>query len=110
MNNCMNHSNDFYSNKRIIEAYYGESVKVESVTQKIVDAILFLFSFLWKILSSATVRYIAKLVTMAGCLVGFVGIIGAMERGTLGLLAGILIALPLLVVEYFCLSPRNQRP
>ena len=107
MNAYYNKNEAFDSNKRIIEAYFGESVRVQNRVQKLLEQVLYLLSALLQLLSSASVRRVAKVTSVAVLLVGFVGVIGAMESGALGLGAGLLIGAALVCLEILCLRPHR---
>ena len=95
------------SNKGIVEAYFGESVKTVSGWERALERILSVLALIVSFLCSDLCRRIAKATSVAVCLVGFVGVIGAMERGTLGLGLGLLIGAILLGIEVLCLRPRH---
>ncbi len=97
------------SNKGIMEAYFGEAVKTVSPWDKMIGGILSVLSLIIGILSGDVCRRIAKAFSVAVCLIGFVGVIGAMERGTLGLGLGLCIGMLLLVIEFLCLRPHHRK-
>lgn len=107
MNAYYNKNEAFDSNKRIIEAYFGESLKTAGTGQKVLDALFSWLSVFLRVLTCATARRIAKATAVAVTLVGFVGVIGAMERGVLGLGLGLAIGTILLGIEYLCLRPHR---
>ena len=96
------------SNKRIIEAYFGESVKTVGAGQKLLNSILSWLSVLLRVLSCTAARRIAKATAVAVTLVAFIGVIGAMETGALSLGLGLAIGTILLGVEYLCLRPQRS--
>lgn len=109
MNAYYDKNEQVYSNKGIMEAYFGESVKTVGGLERALGAILSALSLILSILTCDVVRRVAKALSVAVCLVGFVGVIGAMERGTLGLGLGILIGMLLLGLEVLCLRPRHRK-
>lgn len=100
MNRCYDENQFLNSNNRIFDGYFTEVAKRESAWKRSARTVL---EGLKKAVSSARVRRTAKAVSFTGCLVGFVGIIGAMEAGSLALGAGLLLGACLLAVEYLCL-------
>lgn len=103
MNTYFEKNENFSSNSRIFEAYFTEAVKPAGTFQKCLDSMLYLLSALLRILTGATVRRIAKVSAVALSLVGFIGVIGAIERGSLGIGMGLLLGAILLGIEYLCL-------
>lgn len=109
MNAYYNKNEQVYSNKGIMEAYFGESVKTVSGWERALEGILSVLALIASVLCSDLCRRIVKAFSVAVCLVGFVGVIGAMERGTLGLGIGILIGMSFLGIEALCLRPRHRK-
>ena len=107
MNAYYNKNEAFDSNKRIIEAYFGESVRAESPFKKLFEQVLYLLSVVLQALTCTAVRRVAKATTVAILLIGFVGVIGAMESGALGLGTGLLIGGLLVGLEILCLRPHR---
>lgn len=107
MNTYFERNGKFDSNNRMIDAYFGEAVKVANPVAKAIDSILSLLFRLWQILCSATARRVIKASTVALSLVGLVGIIGAIESGSLALGMGLILGLGLIGIEYLCLRPRR---
>ena len=91
------------SNSRIFNAYYGSQSKRES---RLGARVAKLRAILGALVSARTLR-VARAVTFSTVLVAFVGIVGAMEHGTLGLGAGLVISAFLLAVELLCLYPHR---
>ncbi|MBR3893631.1 MAG: hypothetical protein IKJ35_00635 [Clostridia bacterium] len=108
MNTYFDQNEGFNSNKRIFEAYYQEARKPAGKLQRALDALLSSLSSLAKTETRAKVIRLAKACGVAVSLIGFVGVIGAMERGTLGLGSGLLIGALLIGAEYLCLRGRRQ--
>ncbi len=103
MNRYMEHSTDFNSNKRIIEAYFGASEARPSLTLRTRKCLLAILSAIISALTCERAKTLMCPISLSLCLFGFVGVIGAMERGTIGLGLGLLIGLCLIGLEYLCL-------
>ncbi len=100
MNRCCDENQFLNSNNRIFEGYFTEVAKREGAWRRSLrDA----FGAVKKAVLCARARRTAKAVAFTGCLVGFVGIIGAMEAGSLALGTGLLLGAGLLLIEYLCL-------
>ena len=95
----------FNSNKRIFEAYYKEAEIKPSILQRVADFWLALLS----VLTSERARTVAKAASVALCLIGLIGIAGAIENGTLSIGVGILVATVLLGIEFFSLKKSGKR-
>ena len=108
MNAYFDNNRDFNSNSRIIEAYFTETVRRPSAAWKASKALLSMLEALLATLTCAKAKCIFKALSVAVCLIGFVGIIGAMEQGTLGLGAGLLMGMLFVGIEYLCLRRRPQ--
>ena len=98
----------FETNKRIIEAYFTDTTVAPGHLERGLQAVLTALFVFWKMLTGTVARRIFKASGVALSLIGMVGIIGAMERGTLSLLAGLLIGTVLIGIEYLCLRPRRS--
>ena len=108
MNAYYNQPERIDTNKRIIEAYFSDVTTAPGVFSRATDAFLAFLFAMWKALTSEAARRVAKALGVALSLVGLVGIVGAIERGTLGLGAGLLIGLAIVSIEYLCLRPRHS--
>ena len=108
MNAYFDHNEQFNTNKRIIEAYFTDVTVAPNRMERAINAVLAFLFACWKVLSGERVVRIAKVSGVALSLIGMVGIIGAIERGTLALWAGLCIGLVLLGIEYLCLRPRHS--
>ena len=87
--------NDFQnkiSDSRIIEGYFEELEPVKTIGQRMADAVKAIFS-------SALVRRFARPLSLTLSLVGVAGIIGAIERGRMGVFAGLLLGLLVIALE-----------
>ena len=96
------------TNKRIIEAYFTDISTSPAWPTRAADAMISFLFALWKALTCEVARRITKASCVAISFIGMIGVIGAMERGTLALWAGLLIGLALVGVEYLCLRPRHS--
>lgn len=107
MNTYFERNEQFDSNNRIIEAYFGEAVKVVNPIARAIDSVLSLLFCLWQTLTSATARRVAKASSVVLSLIGLACIIGAIESGALALGMGLILGLGLVAIEYLCLRPRR---
>ena len=107
MNAYFENNGSFNSNKRIIEACFTEAAKPVGLTRRIGELLLSMPIAFFSAITSAKTKSFLKLFSVAASLCGFVGVIGAMERGTLGLGAGLLIGMLLVAIEFLCLR-RHQ--
>ncbi len=102
--------NEYYSsNKGILEAYLGECVPSPNKLKKVLGGMRIFWNTLCAALLSKKVLCVLKALGMAISLVGFVGIIGAMEHGKLQLGTGLFIGALLLAVEILCLRPHTRQ-
>ena len=108
MNKYFDNGDEYISNKRIFEAYFTEAERVEGPLKKWVDSFLFILSCVITALTSARAKAIYRVLTVALCLVGFIGTIGAVERGTLSMGAALLIGLALVGIEILCLKKHRH--
>lgn len=101
MNASYEKNGRFDSNSRIFEGYYTESAPRTDGLRKALEALR----------SSEKARTVSTTLRVLGTalsLVGFVGVIGAMESGSLSLLKGLAIGAILIGVEYLCLRRRRS--
>lgn len=101
MNASYERNGRFDSNSRIFEGYYTESAPRASKLRNALESIC----------ASEKARTLFATLRVFGTalsLVGFVGVIGAMENGSLSLLNGLLLGSLLLSVEYLCLRRRRS--
>lgn len=103
MNTYYQKSERSNSNNDVFEKYFWGEVRHVSTWKKATDRILALISAFLLLLTSARVRTVARVSFAALSLVGFIGVIGAMESGSLRLDVGLLIGACLLGVEIVCL-------
>ena len=103
MNASFEKNSTFNSNSRIFDAYFVETAQTASMGRRAVDTLSACVASARSIWKYSAISRILRAVGVAASLVGFVGIIGAMERGTLGLGAGLVMGLLLMGMEYLCL-------
>ena len=107
MNTTFDKNINFDSKSRIFETCFEEAKKLAKQIFRGVDSFLCIIIALLNALTSAKTVAIFKLLGVAGALIGFVGIIGAVEQGTLTLGTAFLIGAILIGIEYLCLRPRR---
>ena len=107
MNAYFDHNERIDTNNRIIEAYFSDVTVAPGLLSRLADGLLSFLFAMWKALTCDVARRVIRACEVAVSLVGLVGIVGAMERGTLALGAGLFIGLALVGVEYLCLRPRH---
>ena len=108
MNAYYENNGRFSSNNRIFEGCFPETKKSHGTLQGLRRKLTSSVTALAKALSDSRVCRFAKAISLAVSLVGFVGVIGAIEHGGIGLGTGLLIGSVLLGVEYLCLRGRRQ--
>lgn len=91
-----------YSNNDIFGDYFNVGVR-HSKMRKAADAMLTALSSILAFLTATRTRVAARAVGFGLCLVGFVGIIGAMETGAISLGFGLILGAALLGIEVLCL-------
>lgn len=108
MNAYYENKGSFNSNSRIFEGYFTEPERTSNWLRETLKKLVAFLYTLVRVLTDSRVCRIAKAVSVAISLIGFVGVIGAIEHGTLGLGMGLLIGAFLLGFEYLCLRGRRQ--
>lgn len=108
MNKYFDDKTEFISNKRIFEAYFTETKVEPSPLKKRLNALLSLLLSLLAVLTSARARALFKAGAVVFCLIAFVGIIGAVERGSLSMGAALPIGIALIAIEILCLKKRTH--
>ena len=97
--------NDIYnSNSRIYEGNFTDTTKEKKSEKGLIELLVFMLQMLF----GQTFLYKAKLVLVAFSLIGFIGVVGAMEAGSLGMGSGLLIGAVLIAIEYLCLKGRHR--
>ena len=109
MNTTFEQNRSFNSNNRIFEGYFEESTQSIGKLRRRLDSFLYIIASILTAMTSAKAIALFKVIGVACSLVGFVGIIGAVECGTLGFGAGFLLGALLIGVEYLCLRPKRRR-
>ncbi len=102
MNISYQNNEHIYSNNDIFADYFNVGAR-PSKMRKAVDAWLAALSMILAFLTAARTRVIARAIGFGLCLVGFVGIIGAMEAGAISLGFGLILGATLLGIEVLCL-------
>ncbi len=102
MNISYQNNGHIYSNNDIFADYFNVGAR-PSKMRKAVDTLLAALSVILSFLTAARTRVIARTVGFSISLVGFVGIIGAMETGAISLVLGLVLGALLLGVEVLCL-------
>ncbi len=107
MNAYYGENKQVVSNKRIYDGFFTENARSESKLQKLLSLLFsFLFSTL-SLLTNTTAKRIVKTTVVALSLVGIVGVIGAVECGTLGMGHGLLLGAVFIGIEFLCLYKRG---
>ena len=104
MNKYFDRNDVINSNSRIYEGYFTDVSNTKNPLKKLSDILFLILRFL----SGQTLIRTIKTVMVALSLIGFLGIIGAMENGTLGFGTGLLIGTLLLAIEYLCLRGHHR--
>lgn len=109
MNAYFENNGAFNSNSRIFEGYFTETETRTGRLQRTWEKLFFRMAGFARALTDSRICRLIKSITVALSLIGFVGVIGAMERGGLGIGAGLLIGVALVGLEYLCLRSRRQK-
>ena len=109
MNAYFDNNGAFNSNSRIFEGYFTEAETRTSGLQRAAEKLFSRVADLARTLTDSRACRLIKAITVALSLIGFAGVIGAMERGSLGMGTGVLIGATLIGLEYLCLRGRRQR-
>ncbi len=109
MNKTFANEQHIISNKRIIEAYFTEAEITPSNLKKLLERACAILATILSVLTSARAIALLKTFVVVGCFIGFIGLIGAMERGSVSLLGGLLLSLPILGLEYLTLKSYCKR-
>ena len=102
MNISYQNNGRIYSNNDIFADYFNAGAR-PSKMRKAADAMLAALSLILAFLTATRTRVIARAFAFGLCLVGFVGIIGAMETGAISLGFGLLLGGAILGIELLCL-------
>ena len=102
MNISYQNNGRIYSNNDIFGDYFNTGAR-HSKMRKAADAMLAALSLILAFLTATRTRAILRTIGFGISLVGFVGVIGAMESGTISLGFGLILGAALLVIEVLCL-------
>ena len=109
MNTTFEQNSNFNSKSRIYEGYFEESASRAGSIRRGLESFLYISASILTAMTSAKAIALFKVIGMAGTLVGFVGIIGAVEQGTLGMGAGFWLGTLLVGIEYLCLRSKRRK-
>ena len=102
MNISYQNNSGVYSNNDIFADYFQVGTRASKM-RKAADALLAALSLILTFLTAARTRVVARATGFGLCLVGFVGVIGAMEAGSISLGLGLILGAALLGIELLCL-------
>ena len=102
MNISYQNSRRIYSNNDIFADYFNVGAR-HSKMRKAADAMLAALSLILAFLTAARTRVAVRAIGFGLCLVGFIGIIGAMETGAISLGFGLILGGAILSIELLCL-------
>ena len=105
MNISYQNNGQAYSNNDIFADYFNAGTR-PSKMRKAADALLAALSLILTFLTAARTRVVSRAIGFGLCLVGFVGIIGAMETGAISLGFGLVLGAAILGIEVLCLRRR----
>ena len=109
MNRSYTENKHFSSDCGIYEAFYAEIAEPALARKNRVDALLSRLLAIWQILTGATARRLAKVTVFTLCLVGTVGVVGAMELGRLSLSSGLFLSAAMLAIQCLCFKRRKVK-
>ncbi len=99
---------NFNSNNDIFNQYFQNAKQNKNRWKKYADRLFAILATLVLFVTRVQERGLFRIGGIAFCLIGIIGLVGAMESGSTPLWFGILIGILLLAVEYFCLRPRKK--
>ena len=102
MNISYQNNERIYSNNDIFGDYFNVGARPSKI-RKAAEAMLAALSLIFTFLTAARTRVVARALGFGLCLVGFVGIIGAMETGAISLGFGLVLGGAILGIELLCL-------
>lgn len=102
MNISYQNNERIYSNNDILGDYFNVGTRYSKM-RKAADAMLAALSLILTFLTATRTRVIARAIGFGLCLVGFVGVIGAMETGAISLAFGLILGAAILGIELLCL-------
>ena len=109
MNRSYEKNSLFNSDFGIYETFYTEETVAAGGWKSYKDALLCRLLVLAQILCGATARRIARVGIFTLCMVGTIGVAGAIEVGNLSLFPGLAICAGLLTIEWLCLRGRKSK-
>ena len=98
----MNRYYDIKENRKSNCTYIG---KFETENDSIADSFIAFFSALIALFASEGFRTVLRVVSTVICFIGFVGIIGGVESGAMGIGTGIIFSAFLVFLEIVCFLP-----
>ena len=102
MNISYQNNGRIYSNNDIFADCFNVGTR-PSKMRKAADAMLAALSLILAFLTATRTRVVARALGFGLCLVGFIGIIGAMETGAISLGFGLILGGAILGIELLCL-------
>ena len=102
MNISYQNNERIYSNNDIFSDYFNVGTR-PSKMRKAADELLAALSLILTFLTATRTRVVARTCGFGLCLVGFIGIIGAMKTGAISLGFGLVLGAVLLGIEVLCL-------
>ena len=109
MNRSYTENKRFNSDCGIYEAFYTEIAEPVLAGRNRVDALLSRLLAIWQILTGATARRLAKVTVFTLCLVGTVGVVGAMELGRISLASGLLLSAVMFAIQCLCFMRKKVK-
>jgi hypothetical protein len=109
MNRSYTENKQFSSDCGIYEAFYTEVAEPALAGEKRLEAFLSYLLAIWQILTGATARRLAKVTVFTLCLVGTVGVVGAMELGRISLSSGLLLSAVMFAVQCLCFMRKKVK-
>ena len=82
--------------------------RVETENDNIVDSFVAMIAAIVSTLSSEGFRTLLRVISTVVCFVGFVGIIGGVEAGTLTVGRGVIFSMLLVLIEIICFIPKKS--
>ena len=107
MNTYYQQNSRISSNNDIFEEYFFGGARPASAWKKAADRVLAILSAIILFFCSARVRTVVRVGAVALSLVALIGVIGAVEHGTLSMGFGLALGLALIVLEVSCLRRRR---
>ena len=99
--------NKYYEIERSRKSNCSYMGKVESENDRVVDSFIDLICAIVAFFSSETVICIVRVISAVACFIGFIGIVGGVDAGSLSIGRGIIFSLFLLFVEIICFLPKK---